>query len=133
VYGFDTGFVCSHRGWTKLRAEDLGRLWEHYVLNEMSARVPMAELRYWRDKQGHEVDLLWTPRGRGPLVIECKWSARDFDPAGLLAFARAYPKAEVLVVAPDARPAFTREISGVRVRVLTLDALVERVEAELSG
>ncbi|MCX5740571.1 MAG: AAA family ATPase [Proteobacteria bacterium] len=129
VYGFDTGFVCAYRGWTKLRPEDLGRLWEHYVLNEMSARIPMAELRYWRDKQGHEIDIVWTPRGSGPVAIECTWTARDFDPVGLLAFARAYPKAEILVVAPDARPAFTREISGVRVRALTLEALVERVAA----
>ena len=129
VYGFDTGFVCAYRGWTKLRPEDLGRLWEHYVLNEISARIPMAELRYWRDKQGHEIDIVWTPRGSGPVAIECKWTARDFDPVGLLAFARAYPKAEMLVVAPDARPAFTRQISGVRVRALTLEALVERVAA----
>lgn len=130
VYGFDTGFVCAYRGWTKLRPEDLGRLWEHYVLNELSAQVPVADLRYWRDKQGHEIDLIWTRRGRNPVAIECKWTARDFDPAGLLTFARAYPKAEILVVAPDARPAFTREISGVRVRALTLEALVARTEAE---
>lgn len=34
VYGFDTGFVCYHRGWRTLRAEDMGALWEHFVLNE---------------------------------------------------------------------------------------------------
>jgi len=28
------------------------------------------------------------------MAIECKWSARDFDPASLLVFARAYPKHE---------------------------------------
>jgi hypothetical protein len=127
VYGFDTGFVCAYRGWTKLRPEDLGRLWEHYVLNELSARIPMTELRYWRDKQGHEIDLVWTARERRPVAIECKWSARDFDPAGLQTFARAYPKAEILVVAPDARPAFTRKVAGVPVHALTLEALVERI------
>lgn len=127
VYGFDTGFVCAMRGWTSLRPEDKGRLWEHYVLNELAARLPMTELRYWRDKQGHEVDLVWTRRGRPPVAIECKWSARDFDPAGLLAFARAYPKAEVLVVATDAAPSFVRRISGVRVKALGLDALVDLV------
>lgn len=132
VYGFDTGFVCAYRGWTELRPEDRGRLWEHYVLNELCARLPMAELRYWRDKQGHEIDLVWTPRGKVPIAIECKWSARDFDPAGLLAFARAYPKAEILVVATDASPAFTREISGVRVQTLGLEALIARVEKPLA-
>ena len=127
VYGFDTGFVCAYRGWTSLRPDDLGRLWEHYVLNELTAHLQAKDLRYWRDKQGHEVDLIWLPRGKTPLAIECKWSARDFNPANLLVFARAYPKAKLLVTTPDARPAFTRDHSGVRIEFLTLDRLVERI------
>ncbi len=127
VYGFDTGFVCAYRGWTHLRPDDLGRLWEHYVLNELIAQLQTADLRYWRDKQGHEVDLIWQPRGKPPLAIECKWSARDFDPANMTVFARAYPKAELVVTTPDARPVFTRQYSGVRIKFLTLDRLVQRV------
>lgn len=129
VYGFDTGFVCAHRGWTRLRTDDLGRLWEHYVLNELTARLQTSDMRYWRDKQGHEVDLVWLPRGGNPLAIECKWSARDFDPANLLVFARAYPKAELVVTTPDARPAFNRDCNGARVQFLTLDGLVEKLTA----
>ena len=127
VYGFDTGFVCAHRGWVSLRPDDLGRLWEHYVLNELTAQLQATDLRYWRDKQGHEVDFLWMPRGRTPVAIECKWSARDFDPANLLVFARAYPKTVFLVATPDARPAFTRSYGGVPVEFLTLDRLVGRI------
>jgi predicted AAA+ superfamily ATPase len=127
VYGFDTGFVCAFRGWTSLRPADLGRLWEHYVLNELSARLQTLSLRYWRDKQGHEVDFIWAPRGRTPLAIECKWSARDFEPASLAVFARAYPKHELLVVTTDARPGFTRQHDGRPIRFLTLDRLVERL------
>ncbi len=127
VYGFDTGFVCAHRGWTSLRTDDLGHLWEHYVLNELTARLQTTGLRYWRDKQGHEVDLIWAPRGKSPTAIECKWSARDFNPANLLVFARIYPKATLLVTAPDARPAFTRNYSGVKVHFLTLDRLIARI------
>ena len=126
VYGFDTGFVCAFRGWTSLRPDDLGRLWEHYVLNELTAQLQVPSLRYWRDKQGHEVDFIWAPRGRAPLAIECKWSARDFDPANLAVFTRAYPRHELLVVTTDARPAFTREYAGRPVRFLTLTALVEQ-------
>ncbi len=126
VYGFDTGFVCAFRGWTDLRPDDLGRLWEHYVLNELTAHLQTPSLRYWRDKQGHEVDFIWAPRGRAPLAIECKWSARDFDPANLAVFARAYPRHELLVVTTDARPAFTRDYAGRPVRFLTLEPLVER-------
>jgi len=127
VYGFDTGFVCAMRGWTNLRPDDLGRLWEHYVLNELTAHVPLAQLRYWRDKQGHEVDLVWLAPGGEPLAIECKWSARNVDLSGVLSFARAYPEAEIVVVAPDADPGFVREQSGVRVQVLSLDSLVGRI------
>ena len=127
VYGFDTGFVCAHRGWTSLRPDDLGHLWEHYVLNELTAHIQTAGLRYWRDKQGHEVDLIWTPRGGNPTAIECKWSARDFNPANLLVFARRYPRATLLVTARDARPAFTRDYNGIEVQFLTLERLVARI------
>lgn len=129
VYGFDTGFVCAYRGWSSLRTDDLGRLWEHYVLNELAAQLQTTDLRYWRDKQGHEVDLIWLPRGKAPVAIECKWSARDFDPASLLVFARAYPKARLLVVAPDVRPGFAREYSGIPVEFLALDRLLEQIRA----
>jgi predicted AAA+ superfamily ATPase len=127
VYGFDTGFVCTHRGWTSLRPDDFGQLWEHYVLNELMANLQATSFRYWRNKQGHEVDFIWMPRGRTPVAIECKWSARDFDPANLLVFARAYPKATLLVTTPDARPAFTRAYRSVRIEFLTLDRLVKRI------
>jgi hypothetical protein len=81
----------------------------------------------WRDKQGHEVDLIWLARGKWPVVIECNWSARDRDPANLLVFARAYPKATLRVATPDARPGFTHDCSGVRTEFLTLNCLVERI------
>ncbi len=124
VYGFDTGLVCMHRGWSSLRPADLGQLWEHFVLNELTAHLQTTDLRYWRDKQGHEIDLIWLPRGKNPIAIECKWSARDFDPSNLLVFARAYPEATLLVTTPDSRPAFARTYSGIEVNFLTLDRLV---------
>jgi len=127
VYGFDTGFVCAHRGWTELRREDLGRLWEHYVLNEIVALTQGTDMRYWRDKQGHEVDLVWSPRRGSLLALECKWSAKDFDPAGLLAFARNYPKSELLVVATDAAPSFKRNYEGQTVEFVRLSEAVARL------
>jgi uncharacterized protein len=124
VYGFDTGFVCAQRGWITLRPDDLGRLWKHYVLNELTAQLQSTALRYWRNKQGHEVDFVWLPRGKAPVALECKWSARDFDPANLLVFARAYPKATLLVITPDAHPPFERDYRGIRVEFLALDRLL---------
>ncbi|MBI2924868.1 MAG: ATP-binding protein [Verrucomicrobia bacterium] len=134
VYGFDTGFVCAHRGWTELRREDLGRLWEHYVLNEIVARTQGTEVRYWRDKQGHEVDFVWLPRRGSLLALECKWSAKDFDPAGLLAFARNYPRATLLVVATDATPSFKRSYDTQTVEFLGLsEAVVRLVDGAKGG
>ncbi len=127
VYGFDTGFVCAHRGWTSLRPDDLGRLWEHYVLNELTAHLQSADLRYWRDKQGHEVDFVRVRRGQEPLAIECKWSARDFDPANFLVFARAYPGAELCVVTTDAEPEFLQHHHGSAIRFLSLKRLIQEM------
>jgi predicted AAA+ superfamily ATPase len=123
VYGFDTGFVCAFRGWTELRAEDRGLLWEHLVLNEIHARFQSRDIRYWRDKRGHEIDFVLVRRGRPPVAIECKWSASQLDWTNLRAFAHLYPKATVVVVAQDARGAFTRRDGPLTVRVIGLPDL----------
>ncbi len=86
VYAFDTGFVCYYRGWTTLRWQDMGDLWEHFVLNEIHAATQSRSVSYSRDKQKHEVDFIWVPRGKPPLAIECKWSWQGFDPVNLRHF-----------------------------------------------
>jgi hypothetical protein len=65
-----------------------------------------------------------------PLAIECKWTARDFDPANLVVFGRKYPKVARVVVTSDARPAFARDYDGARVDFLPLEALVARVTGD---
>ena len=127
VYGFDTGFVCQFRGWSTPRREDLGLLWEHYVLNEMHARLPDQPVRYWRDKQGHEVDFVIVERGRNPIAIECKWSANDVDPAGLKAFVGRYPKARCMVVAQDVDRTYLKRFGDLEVTVVGLDAAANQL------
>ena len=56
VYGFDTGFVCAHRGWTRLRPYDTSG--NTTSSTRLAAQLQAVGLRYWRDKQGHEVDLI---------------------------------------------------------------------------
>jgi hypothetical protein len=124
VYGFDTGFVCYFRGWHQPRTDDIGVLWEHYVLNELHARLQSRRLNYWRDKHGHEVDFVCVRKGRPPVAIECKWSAESFEPAALKSFALHYPKAECLVVAHDIDRTTTRHYGDLEVKFLNLDALV---------
>ena len=127
VYGFDTGFVCYHRGWHALRRDDLGLLWEHVVLNEMHAHLQSREIRYWRDKRGHEVDFILAPARQSPLAIECKWSASDFDAGNLQAFRRPYPRGDNLVVANDVERSFTRSYGGLSVRFVSLSELIAEV------
>lgn len=124
VYGFDTGFVCMWRCWRTLRPEDHGVLWEHYVLNELHARLQNREIRYWRDKQGHEVDFVIERRGAPPLAIECKWHYRGDSFPGLEVFARHYPEADLLVVAADAEGSRTIRCGAGEARLLSLEALM---------
>jgi hypothetical protein len=124
VYAFDTGFVCYHRGWHHLRPDDLGVLWEHFVLNEIQAHGQSRELRYWRDKRGHEVDFVVAPRGHAPLAIECKWSASEFDPTNLRAFRRQHPRGDNLLVANDVERTFTRSYGDLLVGFVSLSGLI---------
>lgn len=124
VYAFDTGFVSFFKGWKTLRREDLGLLWEHYVLNELMGRGQRHDVRYWRDKAGHEIDfVLASPAGNA--AIECKWSADAFDPAGLKSFRGLYPKGKNYVVANDVKRAFNHRYGSLEVTFLGLEQLDE--------
>jgi hypothetical protein len=129
VYAFDTGFVAYYRGWRELRPDDLGPLWEHFVLNEVQSQLPEVPVRYWRDTRGHEVDFVIATRGRPPTAIECKWSAASgVDPAGLAAFRRVYPDGRNLVVAADVDRPFERREAGLRLEYVGLADLVQRLK-----
>jgi predicted AAA+ superfamily ATPase len=132
VYGFDTGFVCCHRGWHKLRRDDLGLLWEHFVLNEMHAHLQSREIRYWRDKRGHEVDFILAHRKQAVAAIECKWSAAEFDPANLEAFRKRYPPGDNLLVAEDVERSFTRSYGNLSVKFVSLAELIAELRRRRS-
>lgn len=128
VYGFDTGFVCHYRGIERLRAEDFGVLWEHYVLNEMHARLQTRAIRYWRDKRGHEADFVVAGRGKPPVAIECKASSANFDATNLASFRMQHPEGANLVVAADVAKPFAEKHAGLRVEFVGLDGLIRRLE-----
>ena len=131
VYVFDTGFVCYHRGWQELRQEDLGGMWEHFVLNEIMAQLQSRQIFYWRDKRGHEVDFILPTRRQEPLALECKWSAQAFEAANLQAFRRVYPQGENIVVAQDVDRAFRRNYGEISVRFESLPSTVSRILSPL--
>ena len=120
VYGFDTGFVCYYRGWHELRNEDMGYLWEHFVLNELFAYRQTRDIGYWRDKQGHEIDFVINNRGRPLLAIECKWRDKDFDPANARVFLRHYDKAQVYVVSHNVSRPYSRRYGDFTIKFIDL-------------
>lgn len=128
VYGFDTGFVSYYRGWDTLRPDDLGILWEHFVLNEIHGRLQNRGVRYWRNKHGAEVDFVLPGRGeQGPVAIEAKRSAASFDPAALAAFRRIYPEGSSFVVAADVDASYSRSYDGFELEFVSLDGLIRRL------
>jgi len=130
VYGFDTGFVCHHKGWDRLRQDDMGILWEHFVLNEIHSRLQTRRVHYWRDKRDHEVDFVIARAGRHPIAIECKWSATNFDAVNFVAFHRQYPKSSLFVVANDVQRSFRRTYRSAPVTFVNLDDLIKRLKGK---
>lgn len=128
VYGFDTGFICYHKGWRDLRPDDSSLLWEHYVLNEIQGRFQERTLRYWRDKQRHEVDFIRQKAGRPPAAVECKWSADQFDPQSLKAFRRIYPEGSNFVVCRDVDRSYKRNVGDLDVEFVGLDELIAKLD-----
>jgi predicted AAA+ superfamily ATPase len=125
VYAFDTGFVCHYQGWTSLRPDDYGILWEHYVLNEIQARLQRRDIRTWRDKQHHEIDFI-VPRSANDITtIECKWTATRFDPGALKVFRRIYPKGRNFVVCRDVDEAYRHQYGEVAIEYVGLERLIE--------
>ena len=129
VYGFDTGFVCYYRGWSQLRQEDLGLLWEHFVLNEIMAQTQSREIHYWRNKRGQEVDFVLTHARNIPIAIECKWTASGFSPRALLAFRRHYPEGKNFVITHDVDRAFTSNYNGIQVKFVNLETLIAEISS----
>jgi len=120
VYGFDTGFICHVKGWTSLRPEDRGFLWEHLVLNELHACMQSRNVQYWRTKGGREIDFVFAPRGRPPMAIECKWAEDAFEADHLEAFRSLYPEGDNIVVAADVDTPHSRKLRGLTVPFIGL-------------
>jgi predicted AAA+ superfamily ATPase len=125
VYSFDTGFVFYHRGWQKLQEENLGYLWEHFVLNEMQARLPNKYIYYWRDKRGHEVDFVFAKPGKKPVAIECTWQTKSFESTNIEAFRRQYNEGVNLIVCPNIERPVNRNYKDILVKFVNLEKMIQ--------
>ena len=99
-YAFDMGFVTFEKGWTRIREDDRGLLWEHLVLDSLRFRHLDENIFYWRDKAGREVDFV-VCREEGRLdTFECKIDPDEVEPRAIKAFRRRYPEGRDYVVVP---------------------------------
>lgn len=134
VYGFDTGFVCHAKGRTELRAEDLGFMWEHSILNELHGRLQTRSIQYWRDKGGHEIDFVLRNRRDGSMsAIECKFIIQQ-DEVTLKSigknfeiFRGHYPDGENFVVASNIDQSFTRQYADIVITFVSPADLIKRI------
>jgi len=131
VYGFDTGFIVYFKGWDKLRPDDRGFLWEHFVLNEIQAHLQKRPLHYWRDKSGHEIDFVLKHRGEGVTAIECKWTSNSFDSKNLRIFRKKYPIGENYLLAQDIDRGFTKNIDGLQIQFKPLGEVRDILSVKL--
>jgi hypothetical protein len=90
----------------------------------MHAHLQSRDVRYWRDKRGHELDFVVARRGRPPVAIECTWSADDFDWTNLRAFLHQYPTATPVVVSRDVPQKFTRRHGDISASFVSLPGLI---------
>ncbi|MBM4329727.1 MAG: ATP-binding protein [Deltaproteobacteria bacterium] len=128
TYAFDTGFVCFFRGWQQIREDDLGLLWEHWVLNEMQSHLQAPIVQYWRDKRGHEVDFVLNFRGKNPIAIECKWKAEHFASKNLRAFRSQYPEGQNWIICQDVTRGYTRSYDKLKVEFIGLEEMSGRLD-----
>ncbi|MBF0484105.1 MAG: ATP-binding protein [Candidatus Omnitrophica bacterium] len=130
VYAFDTGFFCYYRGWESLRQEDLGTLWEHFVLNDIQGHLQIRDVQYWRDKNGHEIDFILKLRGKQPIALECKWQANKTDSKNIEVFLKSYPNATVLVVSNDTKQSYSKKIGTAVVKYVNLSDCVSILQTK---
>ena len=131
AYAFDTGFVSFSRGWDPLRTTDYGALWEHVVLEYLLAHGHEWQIRYWRDKAGHEVDFVIVRNRDEVDVIECKWDASQFDSTGLAVFRSYYPNGSNYVVGPLSTDGYVKAYGSLKVYVCNPRGWLKRMhEAE---
>lgn len=133
VYCFDTGFTCRIKGWKYLRQDDLARLWEQYVFNELLAHFQARHIRYWRDKRNHSVDFVLAFRDAAPAAVQCLWTSEEFDPSGIRSFRVQYRQGENFVVCHDVLMPYRRNYSGLKVTFLPLNDLITALKGLASG
>ncbi len=136
VYGFDTGFVCYAKGRSELRAEDLGFMWEHCILNEIQGQLQTRSIHYWRDKNDREIDFVIENRAENTLTaIECKFNSSADDilsntvGKNFEAFRSLYPGGENLVVSSNIDTSFKKQYKDLTITFVNPQDLIKKLKS----
>ena len=122
-YAFDTGFVTFVKGWSSIRDEDRGLLWEHLVLDMLRAHAPHRKLHYWQDRSKREVDFVVRGESERVHAIECKVDPDRFRAANLRAFRALYPQGENYAVSPVVKSPYKRRYGALVVTHCSTDCV----------
>ncbi len=135
VYGFDTGFICYAKGRRELRADDVGLMWEHCVLNEIHGQLQTRAINYWRDKRGAEIDFVLPQRADDSrAAIECKYIIKEDDPMrsetikNFEAFRKDYPNGENFIVASNVFKPYKRQHKNLTIWFVNPTSLIRKLK-----
>lgn len=117
-YCFDTGFVRFINGWTEIREDDRGLLWEHLVLDMLRSRCLDHQLYYWRDKSEREIDFVIKRSGEEADIIECKINPDRFNPGNMKIFRSHYPSGKNYCYSPFIKNPYMLQKDGLTVEYI---------------
>ena len=105
--------------------DDFGVLYESHVFLELKKRQKVnRELRFWRTKQGDEVDFIWI-EDRKTIPIEVKSTyKKNTPPKGLIKFLKSYPESPCGYIINKYRTE-DWEFEGKTIKLRKFDALEE--------
>ena len=125
IYAFDTGFITHMNGWSQIREEDRGLLWEHLVLDTLRTFIVPYNIMYWRDKSGREIDFIIRGKSKSVHTLECKINPDNFNTNSLKIFRGLYPEGNNLVVCPFVSEIYFQKINGYPVVFCPIEKLPE--------
>ena len=124
-YFYDNGIRNSLvKDFSKLKNRgDRGTLLESHVFLELKKRDRAnTDLKFWRTKQGEEVDFIWT-QNRRPLPIEVKSHYKEgHPPKGLSKFLKTYPESSAGLIL-NGKKTGEWQCEGREVKLRTFDDL----------
>jgi predicted AAA+ superfamily ATPase len=127
-YAFDTGFITYAKGWSSIRDEDRGILWEHLVLDTLRTYIQTSSIFYWRDKSNREIDFVITGLDGKINTIEVKLNPENVDTKHFAAFRKLYPNGRNFILSPFIETSFSQKRGTLLLEFLSLQELLENPE-----